>query len=563
MRSRWMVAAALLALAFSARAEQSDLGGQARVALRKAVEFYRTKVATHGGYHFRYTADLSYGRSEHTETPHRVEVQREGTPIVGMAYLDAYEATGDRYYLEAAQDVANLLVRGQLCSGGWDYFIEFDPGKRGQFGYRADRECDGPLAAEAKGVTNLDDNVTQACLRLLMRVDRDLEFKDAKIHEAARFALDSLIKAQYANGAWPQRYSRFPDPKGFPVKRASYPESWPRDWPGSNYYSHYTFNDNSIVDAIDALLEAARVYNEPRYRAAAERGGDFILLAQMPEPQPGWAQQYDRDMHPAWARRFEPPSVTGGESQSVMKMLVVLYRETGNRKYLEPLPRALAYYKRSILPEVENPSEIRRRACPKGTSCLARFYELRTNRPLYITKGTRVSVLDQSATTVDGYEVSYGDASVITHYGVLTSGERLKQIEREYQEIVHADPATLRRPDRLHGLSPWSGREAPIGSGVREGAEAPGGLQERVRAVIAALDARGAWVEEGTIGKADRIVSVFASRDMVVSLAGKAYPMKENDTLDIYPGGEPPRQRIIVSQTFARNIGLLSRYLAR
>ncbi|PYV07475.1 MAG: polysaccharide lyase [Acidobacteria bacterium] len=563
MRSRWMVAAALLALAFSARAEQSDLGGQARVALRKAVEFYRTKVAAHGGYHFRYTADLSYGRSEHTETPHRVEVQREGTPIVGMAYLDAYEATGDRYYLEAAQDVANLLVRGQLCSGGWDYFIEFDPGKRGQFGYRADRECNGPLAAEAKGVTNLDDNVTQACLRLLMRVDRDLEFKDAKIHEAARFALDSLIKAQYANGAWPQRYSRFPDPKGFPVKRASYPESWPRDWPGSNYYSHYTFNDNSIVDAIDALLEAARVYNEPRYRAAAERGGDFILLAQMPEPQPGWAQQYDRDMHPAWARRFEPPSVTGGESQSVMKMLVVLYRETGNRKYLEPLPRALAYYKRSILPEVENPSEIRRRACPEGTACLARFYELRTNRPLYITKGTRVSVLDQSATTVDGYEVSYSDASVITHYGVLTSGERLKQIEREYQEIVHADPATLRRPDRLHGLSPWSGREAPIGSGVREGAEAPGGLQERARAVIAALDARGASVEKGTIGKADRIVSVFASRDMVVSLAGKAYPMKENDTLDIYPGGEPPRQRIIVSQTFARNIGLLSRYLAR
>ena len=563
MRSRWMVAAALLALAFSARAEQSDLGGQARVALRKAVEFYRTKVAAHGGYHFRYTADLSYGRSEHTETPHRVEVQREGTPIVGMAYLDAYEATGDRYYLEAAQDVANLLVRGQLCSGGWDYFIEFDPGKRGQFGYRADRECDGPLAAEAKGVTNLDDNVTQACLRLLMRADRDLEFKDAKIHEAARFALDSLIKAQYPNGAWPQRYSRFPDPKGFPVKRASYPESWPRDWPGSNYYSHYTFNDNSIVDAIDALLEAARVYNEPRYRAAAERGGDFILLAQMPEPQPGWAQQYDRDMHPAWARRFEPPSVTGGESQSVMKMLVVLYRETGNRKYLEPLPRALAYYKRSILPEVENPSEIRRRACPKGTSCLARFYELRTNRPLYITKGTRVSVLDQSATTVDGYEVSYSDASVITHYGVLTSGERLKQIEREYQEIVGADPATLRRPDRLHGLSPWSGREAPIGSGVREGAEAPANLQERVRAVIAALDPRGAWVEEGTIGKADRLVSVFAARDMVVSLAGKTYPMKENDTLDVYPGGEPPRQRVIVSQTFARNIGLLSSYLAR
>jgi hypothetical protein len=564
MRSKaiWMAAAAILMPALACGAQQASLADEARAALRKAVEFYRTKVSTHGGYHFRYTADLGYGRSEHTETPHRVEVQREGTPIVGMAYLDAYEATGDRFYLEAARDVANTLVRGQLCSGGWDYFIEFDPAPRSSFGYRAERACDGPLTPEAKGATNLDDNVTQACLRLLMRVDRDLGFKDAKIHEAARFALDGLVKAQYPNGAWPQRYSRSPDPKEFPVLRAGYPESWPRSWPGSSYFGHYTFNDNSIIDMIDAMLEAARIYGEPRYRASAERGGEFILLAQMPEPQPGWAQQYDRDMHPAWARRFEPPSLTGGESQSIMKMLLVLYRETGDRKYLEPLPRALAYYKRSILPEVENPSEIRRRACPKGTVCLARFYELRTNRPLYITKGTRVSVLEQSTTIVDGYELSYSDASVITHYGVLTSGDRLKEIEKEYEEVVRADAAALRRPERLHGLSPWSGREAPVGSSARGGQDAGPVDERRIRAVIAAMDARGAWVEEGAIGKANRVVSVFAANDMVVSLGGKSHPMKENDTLDLYQGGEPPKQRIIVSQTFARNVGLLSRFLA-
>ena len=562
MANAMRIFAAALAALGVAGAQEPALGEKARAALHKAVEFYSTKVSTHGGYHFRYTADLSYGRSEHTETPHRVEVQREGTPIVGMAYLDAFEATGDRFYLEAARRVADLLVRGQLCSGGWDYFIEFDPARRPQYGYRADRPCSTP-AADTKGVTNLDDNVTQACLRLLMRVDRDLEFKDAKIHEAALYALDSLIKAQFPNGAWPQRFSRPPDPKDYPVKRASYPESWPRTWPGSSYYMDYTFNDNTIVDMIDALLEASRIYKEPRYGAAAERGGEFILLAQMPEPQPGWAQQYDRDMHPAWARRFEPPSVTGGEAQSVMKMLLVLYRETGNRKYLEPLPRALAYYQRSILPEVDKPSEIRRRACPKGTVCLARFYELRTNRPLYITKGTRVSVMDQSATTVDGYEVSYSDASVITHYGVLTSGERLKEIEREYKELAGANPSGLRRPDRLHGLSPWSGREAPIGSGVRGEPDAPANLEQRVRQLIDSMDARGAWVEEGTIGKSERLVSVFVARDMVVTLAGKSYPIKENDTLDIYPGGEPPKQRIIVSQTFARNVGVLSRYLAR
>lgn len=96
-------------------------------AMRKAADFYRHKVSTNGGYHFYYTADLSYGRSESAEGPTQVEVQREATPIVALAYLDAYEATGDRTYLDYARDAANALVKGQLCSGGWDYLIEFDP----------------------------------------------------------------------------------------------------------------------------------------------------------------------------------------------------------------------------------------------------------------------------------------------------------------------------------------------------------------------------------------------------------------------------------------------------
>ena len=176
-----------------------------------------------GGYHFAYAQDLSYGRSEMSEGPTRVEVQREGTPGVGMAYLDAYEATQDTYYLEAATDVARALVRGQYCSGGWDYFIEFDPQKRSQFPYRADGSCKGGTQTRPERQTTLDDNITQAAMRLLMRVDRALSFKDAAIHEAALFSLDSLIKTQYPNGAWPQRFSRFPDPISFRSSKRATP----------------------------------------------------------------------------------------------------------------------------------------------------------------------------------------------------------------------------------------------------------------------------------------------------------------------------------------------------
>ena len=561
------IAAAIAAPALSegpGQAADTALRERAQAALRKAVEFYRTKVATEGGYHFAYAEDLSYGRSEMSEGPTRVEIQRDGTPLVGMAYLDAYAATGDTYYRDAARDVARALVKGQYCSGGWDYYIEFDPTEAAAVSLsrrrplcaaghreiqpaddaRRQRHAGGDAAADAgRSRTRLQRRPGARRGALCSRQPRE--------GAASERRLAAALLAIRRSRAVPRQAGELPGILAADVARA-----------GVDYYTHYTFNDNSIVDALDAMLEAARIYKEPRYLASAEKGGEFMLLSQMPEPQPGWAQQYDRDMHPAWARQFEPPSITGGESQSVMRALMLLYRETGQRKYLEPLPRALAYYKRSILPDVENPSEIRRRACPGRTPCLARFYELKTNRPLYVTKGTRVTAVGQGVTNVDGYELSYSDQSVITHYAVLTSGAGFAEIEREYNATLNAEAASLKRPDRLHGLSPWTNAR-PAPAGAEATAAEPQALEPRVRAVIESMDARGAWLEDGAIGKANRLVSVLAGGDLVVTLGGKTLTMKENETLEVFSGPEPPKQRIIRSRTFADNVGVLSAYLAR
>src|SRR5688572_11958187 len=195
----------LLVLA-GALAAQTPSKDDALRAMRKAGEFYRQKVSTEGGYHFYYTSDLSYGRSESAEGPTQVEVQREATPVVALAYLDAFEMTGDRQFLEYARSAAHALIRGQLCSGGWDYLIEFDPEKRKQYQYRSDNNC----GADRRGVTNLDDNVSQAAVRVLMRVDKALNLSDQAIHETARYALDKLVEAQYPIGAWPQRFTKAP-----------------------------------------------------------------------------------------------------------------------------------------------------------------------------------------------------------------------------------------------------------------------------------------------------------------------------------------------------------------
>ena len=446
MRQRTLLivcAVGMLLLACSATADETIWKEQAAKAMRRAADFFRTQVSTEGGYLWRYSEDLSLREGEGTATDTMIWVQPPGTPSVGMVFLTAYEATGDSYYLDAARDAAHALVRGQLRSGGWDYRIEFDPERRRRYAYRSD-----PPRKDQRNVSTMDDNNTQSAVRLLMRVDEALGFKDEKIHEAAQFALSTILKVQYPNGAWPQRFTGPPDPAKFPVKKASYPDFWSWTYPARGYMSFYTFNDNTIADSTDTMLEAFDIYGEAKYRAAAEKAGDFIILAQMPEPQPAWAQQYNADMQPAWARKFEPPAVTGGESQGVMKTLLKLYRATGKEKYLEPLPRAIAYLQRSRLADGR----------------LARFYELKTNKPLYLTRGD--------------YEVTYSDADMPTHYS-FKQGNGIESIAREYERLRAVDATRLKQPEAT---------DAPRMSRA---------LAARARSVIDRLDEQGRWLESG------------------------------------------------------------------
>ena len=439
-----MILEAFLLLPLSFPAQDPAVRDRAERALRRATDFFRREVAAEGGYLWRYSDDLERREGEGKASATMAWVQPPGTPSIGLVYLHAFDMTGDRNYLEAARETAMALVRGQLRSGGWDYRIEFDPKRRGRYAYRSDKG-----SQQGRNVTTLDDNTTQSATQFLIRVDQALDFKDEPIHEAMEFALSSLLKAQYPNGGWPQRYDRFPDLKEHPVKKARFPESWSRAYQKKDYRGHYTFNDGLVSDLVDTLMLAFHVTGGGRYRAAAEKAGDFILLAQMPDPQPGWAQQYDRDMHPAWARRFEPPSITGGESQGVMRTLLHLYRETGKKRFLEPLPRAIAYYRRSRLKD----------------GSLARFYELRTNRPLYFTKK---------------YELTYSDADLPTHYG-FKIGNRLDSIEREFERLRKNESATPGKPPK---------RSRPKFSR---------GLESRAKSVISALDDRGRWVVKGRL----------------------------------------------------------------
>jgi hypothetical protein len=471
----------------SGRASADEESRQKALAtMRSATHFFRTEIATRGGYLWKYSDDLKMREGEVAALPTVIWVQPPGTPSVGIAYLDAWAATGDSLYLQAAVDAARALAWGQLASGGWYYRIEFTDQDSRRWYYRRNVDAGDTEQAGRRNKSVFDDDTSQSALRLLMRVDSVLQQQDTEIHHAVEYALSNFLRAQYANGAWPQHYDTPSDSTDLAILPARYPASWSRVFPGTGYGDYYTFNDNALADVIDVMLEAHRTYGDIRYLEAALRGGDFMIRAQMPEPQPAWAQQYNHRMEPAWAREFEPPSITGGESYGVMRALLDLYIETGEHRFLSPLRPALSWARRSLLPDGR----------------LARFYELKTNRPLYFVRDT--------------YELTYSDADVPTHYAFKVRGiERIESLERKLRNIEQegAREAILaRRRLRFRGsLKPED--------------------DDRVREIAASMDERGRFVEDG-------------------SMRPSTY-------------GQPLiRARVIQSETFVRNLEELARYVA-
>lgn len=447
------------------RAADDTLATDARATMEKATAFIRT-IATEGGYLWRYSPDLKERAGENVATPTQIWVQPPGTPSMGMAFLRAYEATGDARYLDAAKAAANALAIGQLESGGWDYLVEFDPKLSANWYRRSDVGQVQPLAAaRRKNISTFDDDNTQSAIRLLLAVadasKNASEPRDRRIREARDYALQKLLEAQRPNGGWPQRWTGTPvDAKEYPVQRARFPQTYPREYPKTNYMGHYTLNDNTHRDCVTTLLEAGQRLGRPEFRAAALKGGDFLLLAQMPEPQPGWAQQYNAQLEPAWARAFEPPCVCSNEAGGAMRLLVDLYLETGDEKYLEPLPRAIAYYRRSeIAPGV-----------------WARMYELQTNTPIYGDRDGKIKyrVEDLTPERQTGYswKSSYGLPGIFSYYEEVKAAGRSAILAQRRK--AEADTKTAK------------------GKAARAKA-----LEPRVRAAIETLDPQGRWLSSG------------------------------------------------------------------
>ncbi|MEA2069556.1 MAG: pectate lyase, partial [Verrucomicrobiota bacterium] len=315
--------------------------------------------------------------------------------------------------------------------------------------------------------TTFDDDATQYCVRFLIEhvaaTQRLNDPKDNLARQTLNRALSGMIRAQYPNGAWPERYDGSPrNLADYPVKAAEFTDDWPRQWPADrqdDYMNYYTLNDRVMRDCISTMLLASKKLGREDCLASAKRGGDFLILSQFPEPQPGWAQQYDSNMCPGWGRAWEVPGITSQESRTVLEGLLELYLVTGEEKYLKPINPAIAWLERS-------------RIAPDTWS---RYYEVGSNQPIYGTEDGRITnVIERAGYT---WESSFRIPEFIEKYNyIMTVG----------RDAWNADP-------RMNAATDHSANEA------------------RIDRVIAELDAKGRWLTKGALARKQPVLDKMIS----------------------------------------------------
>lgn len=449
---------------------------QALETMRKAAVFYHDKVSTRGGYLMEYTADISRRFGELPARESQIWVQNPSTPGVGEVFLAAFRATGDSLYLLYAGDAGRALIWGQMDCGGWNYLIDFAPGSLTTWYEESKVFTDYDEFMHFNGNATFDDGVTAGATQLLLHLYAAT--LDPVWLPPLKKALDFILKAQFPNGAWPQRYPLI----------------------GTSYDILYTFNDGVIGNNIRTMLEAYRLLCDPRYLESARRGGDFIIVSQHAGPQYGWGQQISYDMKPAKARVYEPASLSVPDSRDNLNCLMDMYEFTGDRRYLEPVPRTLGWMDTVISPDGK-----------VGT-----FLEEGTNRPL-------AAKFVGDSGTPQSVEITYNLAEAMGGYGYESNSFSVSSERTRYEALKNA---VWKPPVPVVPLSPNAARERAAS------------MENGVKGIVSALDEQGRWTEDGR-------------------MYTKRYCFKN----DMEYEGPVMKNGWIRTGTFIRNMGQLAEYI--
>ncbi len=286
---------------------------------------------------------------------------------------------------QEAKAIAENVLLYQRNIGGWPKNIQMQNALT-----EAEKQKLTALKTDEHEVTT-DNGATSQ--EMLFMSKMYAQVKDERYKESFLKGLNYLLEAQYANGGWPQF---------FPLKKG--------------YYTHITYNDNSMVNILIILKEISEETNyysiKPskeiveKTKKAFDKGIDCIIKTQYRQNGvlTAWCAQHDEvTLAPANARAFELASLSGFESAKIVLLLMSI--EKPSPEIITAVKSAQAWFEKTKITNLEEKRVLNdagkiidKKMIPavNATPIWARFMNLETNEPFFCDRdGIPKKSLDQ------------------------------------------------------------------------------------------------------------------------------------------------------------------------
>ena len=295
--------------------------------------------------------------------------------------------------------IADNILLYQRNNGGWSKNYDMQA-------ILTEAQVDSLLITKNMDHTTFDNSTTYTHVDYLAKVYTITKIE--KYKEGCLKGIRFMLKAQYPNGGWPQY---------FPLEK-------------NNYSSHITFNDGAMIGVMETLKKIND--NNPDFSfvnsnirkevtKAFDKGLECILQCQIKSKGrlTAWCQQHNEfDLKPAWARAYEMPSISNGESVQIVLFLMSL--DHPDKRVTEAIQSAVKWFSESKIyntrvntiqaPPEKTPYKINRidkivvvdsTAPPIWT----RFYEIGTEKPLFSDRNSKLlySMAEVSRERRSGY----------------------------------------------------------------------------------------------------------------------------------------------------------------
>ncbi len=300
-------------------------------------------------------------------------IKAQNSPIASRWSNDVLNHEYQWYASAEAISIANSVIQYQSLQGGWPKSTDL----------AKPPISPEDLPKEGGGrINSLDNDATTLPMEFLARViyvTGNTSYKNA-----FNRGLDYLFSAQYPTGGWPQ--------------------FWPLR---GDYYSRITFNDGAMIRVMTLLYGVAQ-RNEPftfvdsarciKSAGVVQLGIKCILKSQIKQNNKltVWCAQHDeKTLKPAWGRAYEPPSLSGKESVDIVYFLMSI--KNPNREIINAIEGAVSWLQKvpimGFRHKIEYNTDGRKLrsllADTLAPPLWARFYELGTNRPIYLDRDSR------------------------------------------------------------------------------------------------------------------------------------------------------------------------------